>query len=148
MHCVVRYPKTPKAYRSAIPSKIRDHVNGSQFAELERFHFLTFTLGLYVRTGKKKQCPYKCRRELARVIYTWMHKLLLQCFSPQLPDWNFLGLSSINLEDRTALVKIRSALSLKHSLFDRATVYGRKKSMQQVAALQMNSMHLVVWKHK
>lgn len=97
---------------------------------------------------KKKQCPYKCRRELARVIYTWMHKLLLQCFSPQLPDWNFLGHSSINLEDRTALVKIRSALSLKHSLFDRATVYGRKKSMQQVAALQMNSMHLVVWKHK
>lgn len=56
-----------------------------------------------------------------------MHKLLLQCFSPQLPDWNFLGHSSINLEDRTALVNIRSALSLKRSQFDTATGIWQEK---------------------
>lgn len=44
-------------------------------------------------------------------------------------------------------MKIRSTLNRRHSLFDGTTGMWPNRFIQQEEALQMQSVHLVVWKH-
>lgn len=83
---------------------------------------------------------------ITSLLKSYLHKnasiSLLQCFSPQLPDWNSPGHSSIWRTGQT-----RSTLNCRHPLFDSTTSIWQNRFIQQKEALQMWPVHWVVWKH-